>query len=288
MKKETVLIHEALRWASLFLQHHGREEKAAEILLLHHTGMDKSGLLASLRDPLDAQKKEAFMKDIKNHAETGIPVQHLTGKEEFYGRNFSVSKSVLIPRQETEELVYHLIEKIKKVKGETPLQLADLGTGSGIIAISLKRELPQLNVFASDISEEALAIARQNARRLEADVTFLHGDFLQPFIDSGKKLDIIVSNPPYIAEEERESLSVTVKNFDPELALFAEEEGLAAYRTILEQTEAVAKPGTWLALEIGSGQGKQLTALIHQFFPSAEIELMKDINGRDRMVFASL
>lgn len=288
MDEKMTNVHEALRWASLFLQKHSREEKVAEILMQYHVGMDKSRLLASLREPLEPKQKRSFIRDVEKHAKTGIPVQHLTGKEMFYGREFYVDKHVLIPRPETEELVEGVLAEIRKRKSEVPLRLVDLGTGSGIIAITLKLEHPDLEVVASDISEEALSVARKNATRLDAEVEFCQGDFLQPFIDKEKKFDLIVSNPPYIAEKERESLSGTVKNFDPGLALFAEDEGLAAYRKILEQTKKTANPGALAAFEIGENQGHQVKGIVEEFFPDASAAVKKDINGKERMVFARL
>lgn len=288
IKMTKTTINEALRWASLFLQNNQREEKVAEILMMYHTGMDKSKLIASLREQLDEEIKTNFIIDVEKHAKTGVPVQHLTGEEEFYGRIYTVTPDVLIPRPETEELVYGIIEEIKKLPFSDAPKLVDLGTGSGIIAISLKLELPNWEVFASDISTKALTVAEENARRLGAEVAFHQGDFLVPFIKMGEKMDVIVSNPPYIAEKERELLSPTVKDFDPSLALFAEEEGLAAYRAILQQARHIVKPGTLLALEIGNRQGQQLPLLIKEYFPFSEVETRKDINGRDRMVFARL
>lgn len=288
MDKEFSTVNEALHWASLFLRTYDREEKVAEILLMHHTGMEKSKLLASLREQLDEPAKTAFIEDVEKHAETAVPVQHLTGKEEFYGRTFMVNPDVLIPRQETEELVYGIVQEVNKMKCNDVPKLVDLGTGSGIIAISLKLELPEWKVFASDISPDALMVAQANARSLGAEIEFAQGNFLEPFIMQEEKMDIIVSNPPYIAESERSSLSPTVKDFDPSLALFAKEEGLAAYRTILEQAQRVAKKGTLLALEIGNRQGEQIPMLIQEYFPSAVVEVRQDINGRDRMIFAYL
>lgn len=288
MKSDFTTVHEALQWASLFLRTYQREEKVAEILLMHHTGMGKATLLASLREPLEREAKKAFIKDIEQHAKTAVPVQHLTGKEEFYGRSFLVNQHVLIPRPETEELVYGILEVINRKKPKNRLQVVDLGTGSGVIAVSLKLECPELNVYATDISKEALTVARKNAADLQANVQFLEGDFLQPFINRDEKFDLIVSNPPYISEKERSSLSTTVKNYDPSLALFAEEEGLAAYRKIAEQAKQVAVPGALLALEIGSSQGSQVMKIVKDSFPFAEVEVRRDINGRERMVFAFL
>lgn len=275
-------VHEALRWASLFLEEHHREQPVAEILLQHHMAYSRVQLLSSLREALPVDKQQAFIDDIKRHVDTGVPVQHLTGKEVFYGRDFSVSKDVLIPRPETEELIEGVLQQLD----EAPWTVVDLGTGSGIIAITLKLERPDLTVHACDISEAALSVASQNATRLQADVNFHQGDFMQPILDQGKAVDIIVSNPPYIPYVDKSSLSDTVKNFDPELALFAEDNGLAAYHKIVMQAKQLPTLPKMIAFEIGYQQGEQVSEIIKHSFPTSTVDIRQDINGKDRMVFA--
>ena len=277
-------IQEVLNRASVFLEVHGREPKVAEILLLHHTHFSKTDLLLNLREPIDEATLNAFLKDIETHATTGKPVQHLTGTEQFYGRNFTVNEHVLIPRPETEELVQLILAKTKDQP--RPLKVLDIGTGSGAIAITLKSEDPTLTVEASDISTQALAIAKQNATNLNADVKFHQSDFLQKWLGTGEKFNLIVSNPPYIAWEERETLSDTVKNFDPELALFADNQGLKAYETIINQAKSVLAPSGCLAFEIGHQQAESVTQLIKSAFPMRSVEVIKDINQKDRIIFA--
>ncbi|UFU01444.1 peptide chain release factor N(5)-glutamine methyltransferase [Radiobacillus kanasensis] len=286
--KEKMSIYEALRWASSFLEERNREEKVAEILLQHHLQMSKAEFLSSLREKVEESVLKSFQWDIQAHAKSGIPVQHLTGEESFYGRPFSVSKHVLIPRQETEELVEGVLSLIQKSYDKEPIKVVDVGTGSGVIAISLKLEEPNLNIRAVDISEEALLVANQNAERLGADVTFSQGNFLQPLLEQGEKVRIIVSNPPYIPYSDADSLSDTVKNFDPSLALFAEEKGLAAYQEIIVQAKEVLEQDGWLAFEIGHEQGADVQQLIQWTFPHSEVEIRKDMNGKDRMVFAHI
>lgn len=275
--------HEALRWASLFLEKHNRELKVAEILLQHHLQVSRAEFLMGMREEVPDEILKAFRADVKRHAETGIPVQHLTGSEQFYGRNFSVSSNVLIPRPETEELVEHVIGRLKHQAAPT---IVDIGTGSGVIAISLALELPESVVLATDISQEALDIAVENAKRLHASVQFLCGSYLEPLIASGIQADIIVSNPPYIAKSESPFLSDTVRIFDPELALFAENEGLAAYENIIRESCRVLKPGGLLAFEIGHEQGEAVKALIMEHYPESLVQVLKDINGKDRIVTA--
>ncbi|MCT1901187.1 peptide chain release factor N(5)-glutamine methyltransferase [Oceanobacillus sojae] len=280
-------IYEVLNWASLFLEQANREPKVAEILIRHHLGLSRQEWLLSLREPIPEDKLRKIKADIKKHAETGIPVQHLTGYEEFYGRSFQVNRDVLIPRPETEELVLAVKEYLASKRRE-PVRIADIGTGSGIIAVTLALELDNAEVFATDISEKALKVAAQNAARLHANISFRQGNFLSPVINETAPFDVIVSNPPYIAKSEAQELSDTVRNFDPELALFAEEDGLAAYYMIIEQVKQMnLKEDTLLALEIGYTQGKPVKERIQQVFPDSHVEVRQDINGKDRIVLAT-
>ncbi|WP_047983798.1 peptide chain release factor N(5)-glutamine methyltransferase [Ornithinibacillus californiensis] len=275
--------YEVLKWASLFLEKNNRETRVAELLLQHHLGVSKTQFYADMREATPESVVETFEADIKNHIETGVPIQHLIGHEIFYGRKFSVNRHVLIPRPETEELVLHVINSAPKDK---PITIVDIGTGSGIIAITLALELPNATVYAIDISREALDTAKKNAEGLQANVTFLQGDFLEPFINQELKADIIVSNPPYIAEADRPELSDTVVNHDPELALFAEDNGLAAYKQIVSRLSEVTKQGSMVAFEIGHLQGEAVKTLLQENFPESTVIILKDISGKDRIVFA--
>ncbi|MBY7144741.1 peptide chain release factor N(5)-glutamine methyltransferase [Virgibacillus sp. NKC19-3] len=275
--------YEVLNRASLFLEKHNREPKVAELLLQHHLQVSRSKFYAMMQDRPSRTVVENFQTDISKHALTGVPVQHLTGQESFYGRLFSINEHVLIPRPETEELVQHVIHRARQNKEVQPV-IVDVGTGSGVIAITLALEIPNAIVYATDISEEALTIADQNAKRLGAEVPFLQGNFLQPFIDNHVQANIIVSNPPYIAKADAGYLSDTVKNFDPEIALFAAENGLAAYKQIIEQSREVIGKGGHLAFEIGYEQSVAVTALIKNVFPMAEVQTIQDINKKDRIV----
>ncbi|UJL45996.1 peptide chain release factor N(5)-glutamine methyltransferase [Virgibacillus sp. NKC19-16] len=274
--------YEVLNRASLFLEKHNRETKVAEILLQHHLHVSRSKFFTMMQELIPQAVIETFQADIHKHALTGVPVQHLTGQESFYGRPFSINENVLIPRPETEELVQHVIN----LAGQKDKQsvIVDIGTGSGIIAITLALEVPDATVYATDISKEALEIASQNANQLDAEVTFLHGDFLQPLIDQHIQADIIVSNPPYIAKRDAANLSDTVKNFDPGLALFADENGLAAYKKIIEQSQQVIKKHGYLAFEIGYQQSASVSALMKKAFPAAEVQTIQDINKKDRII----
>lgn len=276
---------EVLRWASLFLEKHGRESRVAEILLQHYLGVDRHQFYMLMREPVPTEVVDTFKAAVEKHAITGIPVQHLTGYEMFYGREYIVNEHVLIPRPETEELVQHITQSTDTSR-EKPLTIIDVGTGSGIIAITLALEIPNSIVYATDISEDALKVAKKNAKQLEANVHFLQGDFLQPAIEKGIQVDILVSNPPYIAKSEAPELSDTVKDFDPELALFAEANGLAAYQAIIDQAPKVTKTKATLVFEIGHEQSEAVHVLIQETFSESTIYTIQDINGKDRIVAA--
>ena len=218
--------------------------------------------------------------------QTGMPIQYITGEEQFYGRTFKVSESVLIPRPETEELILEATKRIPRIFSNPQLKFADIGTGSGAIAVTMKLEVPELNVTATDLSEDALLIARENAARLQADVTFLQGDLAEPLND--EKWDVVLSNPPYIANEEAALMHQTVLDYEPHLALFAEEDGLYCYRKLAEQLPTMMKTPALIGLEIGYLQGPAVKMLFEQAFPQAKVEIVKDINGKDRMVFCEI
>ncbi|MFD2044411.1 peptide chain release factor N(5)-glutamine methyltransferase [Ornithinibacillus salinisoli] len=277
---------EVLQWASLFLEKNKREPRVAELLLQHHLNISRNEFYMRMRDEVPAEIVQSFQTDIERHAQTGVPIQHIIGYETFYGREFLVNEHVLIPRPETEELVQQVIQQSKNMPNKSQT-IVDIGTGSGAIAITLAQELPETTVFATDISEQALAVAQHNATQLQANITFLQGDFLQPFISNQKKADIIVSNPPYIAKAEEVTLTDTVKKFDPELALFADDNGLAAYKKIITQLPQAIDSGATVAFEIGHEQGEAVSSLLNNQFPTSNINVIQDINGKDRMVVAT-
>lgn len=273
--------YEVLQWASLFLEKHHREVRVGDLLLQHYLGMSRSGFFANMRETVPTGVVDKFKRSVTEHVETGIPIQHITGVEVFYGREFLVNKHVLIPRPETEELIEHILQHAR----DNPQTIVDVGTGSGIIAITLALESPHAKVYATDISSTALKVARQNANKLGANVTFLQGDFLQPIIENGITPDLIVSNPPYIAETDEPTLMDTVKGFDPHLALFADDNGLAAYKQIVHSMPVGVNK---IVFEIGSKQGQAVSEMLTNKYPEATIVVIKDINGHDRIVSAQL
>lgn len=279
-------VFEALKWASSYLKEAGRDENAAEILLLHELNTDRSRLLASLHDSISDLELDRFRSKVYKHAE-GTPVQYITGKEYFYGREFLVNEEVLIPRPETEEVVLFALSKMKEVfPGKKGLQAVDVGTGSGAIAITMALENSELSVTATDISEASLKVASENAARLGAEVKFVCGDLLRSLIQANKKADIIVSNPPYISLEELESLSETVRLHEPVRALTDGSDGLSFYKRFMEELPYVLADRGIVVFEIGHTQGTAVRSLLLNAFPQAEVRVKQDINGKDRIVYA--
>ena len=201
------------------------------------------------------------------------------GFEYFYDRKFKVTSDILSPRMETEELVYKVIDYIRK-NNLTNIKILDLCTGSGIIGITLKKELEEFDVkiLASDISSRALTVAKENASSLEADISFVESDLFSNIQD---KFDIIVSNPPYIAHDDKKTIKENVLNYDPHLALFADEEGMYFYRNIIEKSRPYLNEKGIMFFEIGYNQKEKIITLGEN--NKFETVVYKDINGRDRI-----
>jgi release factor glutamine methyltransferase len=274
-------VYEALQWASSFLKKSMRDENAGELLLRHITGMSRSQLFANVRDDLLDSQWDEFEQAVHEHVK-GTPVQYIIGSEEFYGRKFIVNEEVLIPRPETEELVYETLKRINKRE----LKVVDIGTGSGAIAITLKLEQPSLSVYASDIAGESLKIAQENATLLGSEVEFVQGDLLKPF--RGQSFDVVISNPPYIPVSDIETMSEVVTEHEPHRALFAGEDGLDFYRRFMVELPEMIAPKAMVGFEIGAGQGEAVADLFKKAFVNVKVEILNDINGKDRMVFAEI
>lgn len=285
----TIRRFEALKWASSFLKQHHRDENIGEILLCYRLRLTRTQLFADIRQPLEGEDMDWLKEKVCDHALKGVPVQYMIGRAPFYGRTFKVTPDVLIPRPETEELVMRVLEWADRFFPEKSAPAVwDIGTGSGAIAITLALERPDWHVFAVDLSEAALAVAKENARRLGACVQFGHGSLLKPL--AGRTADILVSNPPYISKAEMGELEDVVKNYEPHLALFGGDDGLDAYRAIIRDLPGIMKERLLLALEIGAAQGEAVKSLIVSRFPRGieALSVEKDIAGHDRNVMAVL
>ena len=214
------------------------------------------------------------------------PMNYVLGYSYFYGYRFVVNDGVLIPRPETEELVGLILSKYDEYFNGKSIDLCDVGTGSGAIAIALKKEEEKLNVYASDISEDALKVARLNAQNNDAKVEFFQGSMLEPFIERDIKVDILVSNPPYIKTVE--TIEASVYDYEPHVALFGGEDGLKFYREILRNAHKVLKPKGFIFFEMGYDLKDSLSALAKEYYPESRIEVYKDINGKDRMMMIAV
>ena len=207
----------------------------------------------------------------------GEPVQYIVGNVSFYGNIIDVDKRVLIPRFETEELVENTVKYIKKYNYKS---IVDIGTGSGCIAITLKKFFPEILVDAVDISKDALEVAKKNANKNNANINFYEGNLLEPL---NKKYDVIISNPPYIAYDEE--IMDIVKNNEPHIALYASNNGLYYYEEILKNVYKYINNNGLIAFEIGYNQGEEIKKLASKYLNKYDFEIKKDMTGKDRMVF---
>ena len=265
----------------------------AELLLCYYLQKDRSYLFLHYGDEMEDRHCQGFLELCDRRA-SGVPLQYITGVQGFMGLEFKVNESVLIPRQDTELLVESALEEL--VNRKAPLggfEILDLCTGSGAVGISLYKQAERFRIktkiTASDISKEALSVARENAGRNGAEkLCFVQGDLFEPFPKDrkgrGKKrFDLIVSNPPYIPSAVIPTLQREVKDHEPVLALDGGTQGLDFYSRILPESRAYLKPGGALLLEIGHNQGEALVSMAgeDEFWQPAEIR--RDLNGKDRV-----
>ena len=272
---------QAITKACLLLRRQGKEESLARFLLMYMLDESPQLFSNSLSEKLSQENEEKYFSLIEKHIREDVPLSHLVGFEYFYDRKFKVTKDVLSPRMETEELIYKVVDYVKTTKNNN-LRILDLCTWSGIIAITLKKELNQflIDVVASDISEEAIEVAKENAQFHDATIKFIQSDI---FDNIDEKFDIIVSNPPYIDRKDEVTMQDNVLKYDPHLALFAEEEGMYFYRNIVEKASSYLNDNGVIFFEIGYDQKEKIIKLADMNGYSAEV--YKDINGRDRMAF---
>lgn len=220
---------------------------------------------------------QALIEDIMSQLKEHRSPQYIIGKAYFRDLELAVDERVLIPRPETEELV----DLVLKENSKADLQILDIGTGSGAIAISLKSARPDWHVTASDISSEALQLAKENSERNQASLDFIESDV---FNQISGKFDVIISNPPYIAYDDEDEVGVNVLASEPHLALFADEDGFAIYRRIIEGASSHLTENGKLYFEIGYKQGDGMRRLLAQHFPEKRVRVLQDIFGKDRMV----
>jgi release factor glutamine methyltransferase len=273
-------VKELLEWTCNYFKEKNIKEARleAEILLARVLGKDRVYLYANYDAPVNQDERSIFREFIKRRARKE-PLAYITGAKEFMSLEFKVNPNVLIPRPESEIIVEKAIDLFK----DQPCTICDIGTGSGALAISLAHYLPLAQVFATDISPQALATARDNAASLQVEVEFLEGDLLSPFLDKEHCFDLIVANLPYISQEEYHTLDSGVKSYEPQIALLAPGDGLDIYRCLLPQAFTLLKEGAYLFIEIGWQQGEKAIQMMSNF---EEIQLIKDLAGYDRVVMA--
>lgn len=273
-------IQELLNWTANYFRDKGIDEPRleAEVLLARVLNKDRVYLYANFDLPVNSQERELYRDYVKRRVQRE-PCAYITGSKEFMSLNFKVNSDVLIPRSDTEILVESVMDVVNK---DGQIKICDVGTGSGAIAVSLAYYLPRAEVYATDISLKALEVAKENAQNNNVNVNFLLGDLLTPVISSSP-FDIITANLPYISPEEFRELDKSVKDFEPTSALVAEDDGLSLYRQLIPQAYELISPGGYLFFEIGYNQGDKALELVQNF---AEVELIKDLAGRDRVIKA--
>jgi release factor glutamine methyltransferase len=260
-----------------------QERRTAGILLCHVLGIDRTYLLTRSEEQIDEARYREYLALVERRA-TGEPLQYITGHQEFYGMDFTVTPDVLIPRPETEFLVERVIRLVRESGNETPL-IVDLGTGSGCIAVTLALHLPGARVIATDSSNAALDVARANAVRRGAHdrIEFVHGNLLTPLderhIESA--VDVLASNPPYVSEDRPDLIQREVSEWEPRTALFGGADGLDFYRRLLLDAPWYLKPGGYLVFEIGYGQLDAILGLIDRSALEL-VDVTDDLQGLPR------
>ncbi|MFC5403559.1 peptide chain release factor N(5)-glutamine methyltransferase [Cohnella soli] len=297
-ERGTQTLREVWRSGAARLRQAGVEEADAdaELLLLYLLGIGKTEWLRDMREPFPVEKLEVW-ESLLARREKGVPVQYVVGDQHFYGRAFEVTEAVLIPRPETEllaEAVLRIGDELFGPNGQggsCPVVL-DVGTGSGALSVTLAAERPTWRVIASDLSEDALAVARRNASKLGVGgkLAFVQGDLLTPFMVNGPgsdvEIDILVSNPPYIPSADIEGLQREVRDYEPRLALDGGEDGLNPYRAMAGQLTALKRLPRLVAWEVGAGQAADVAGLLRTAANWDDVYCVKDYAGIDRHVIA--
>lgn len=269
---------EALQRASSFLGAKGLEPESMLYVFLRRKQWDTTQWLLHFSEEIPPADQAQLAADLEELL-AFRPAQYLLGYEEFCGHRFKVTEATLIPRPETEELV---LAAIASFSPDRAVRVADIGTGTGAIGLSVKLARPQWQVALTDLSPAALAVAKENAELLGAQVAYYQGDTLEALPPG--EVDLLLSNPPYISVAEWELMDESVRRYEPKAALFAEDEGLAIYRKLAQQApERLTKDGQ-VFLEIGFAQGKAVQEMFQAAFPEKEVAILKDLAGQDRIV----
>jgi release factor glutamine methyltransferase len=251
----------------------------AELLLAHTLGTTRTMVLARLTETISPDLAARYAASVARRAQQE-PLGYILGHQEFYGLDFLVDRRVLIPRHETELLVQLALERVHHIPHAVPI-IMDVGTGSGVLALTLAHRLPNAQVLATDISPDALAVAQMNAVHLNlaGRVQFIQGDLLEPITE---RFDILIANLPYIPAERYQDLPVEVRRYEPRIALEGGEDGFAVVRRLLAELPAHAGQGALALLEISEEQGAEAIRLAKTIIPRASVKLHQDLEGLDR------
>lgn len=271
---------QAQRWAADYLQSKGKDPYAPEFLLKMLHGWDTTALLLHHRDPMPADEQKRFCRAIDRVADDE-PVQYIVGKSPFFGRTFVISPDVLIPEPETEDLVEWVL---KEMPTEQPIKVLDLGTGSGVIGITLALERPNWQVTLSDISQAALRVAQANQRLHGTNLNVVESDLFSSLIN--QRFDIIVTNPPYVSPSAVNQMDAAVLKYEPPLALFASENGLGFYHRLFAEAARHLTAHGQLFGETGYDQEQTIQELLLRLNPHAAIETRHDEADKMRMIRA--
>ena len=269
---------EALNKASLFLKASGLDEHLARTYWMMTFEQTLTDVVLGLNKPVKEEMYTHYMRILEQIVE-GKPIQYLLGHAYFMEEKFKVTEHTLIPREDTAGIVslanHYLEEKVDA-------KVLDIGTGTGILAIMIAKLNPEQHVLASDISPEALKVAKENALNHQVNVEFIESNLFEHIPQ--QSFDLIVSNPPYISEDELDLMDDSVKKFEPSLALFAEDNGLAIYKQLAKQIQSYVKETSMIIVEIGFQQGEAVKTIFSETFPNSTIEIILDLNGKNRYV----
>ena len=285
-------IGQTLKWVSKLFKSVEiiNPERETELLLSYFLKMNRSEIYLNSNRALKNKEKKQLENMIQERIRK-IPLQYITKHQEFMGMDFLVEKGVLIPRPETEILVERVIERLKKRKSSSHIKIVDLGTGTGIIAISIAEFIKDITIYATDISKKSLQVALKNAQKhnCENKIIFLQGDLFGPFQGKIEKnsLDVIISNPPYVNLDDFKSLPSEIKDNEPEIALYGGVDGIDCYRKIIKGSPKFLKRDGFIALEVGVDQVKIIKELIlKENNYRKNVEIFKDYSGIERVVIA--
>lgn len=273
---------EAIQTASLFLKQNHKDSVIAQFLMDDLMQWSLNDRLTNSEKMVPGDILDLFINGIKRIALDDYPYQYVSQTAWFYGLPLKVTEDVLIPRQETEGIIETIIKNIDSGELPSDAQVLDIGTGSGVIAIALKHEVPTLQVTATDISVDALTVAKMNAKKHDLSIRFLEGDLDQPIL--GETFDIIVTNPPYIAATETDVMGTDVIKYEPHLALFADDLGYAIYERLIPKLRHLLRPNGFFMAECGYRQARTIASHMQTVYPHYKVSIIKDYEGIERFV----